>query len=201
MFSQVRELIADEQALVMILIDEVESLAAARKAAANGTEPSDAIRVVNALLTQIDQLSVFPNVMVLTTSNLTGAIDVAFVDRADLKIYLGPPSLPARYSILTASLQELARKGIVQPEGLLEYKVLEAMKFRPGPSTKASLGLLEVCSACEGLSARIIKKLPLLAHAFQLQRASLVSMEKFLQALLVAVQRELRDRSQLTNSV
>ena len=32
---------------MLILIDEVESLAAARKAAANGTEPSDAIRVVN----------------------------------------------------------------------------------------------------------------------------------------------------------
>lgn len=34
----------------------MESLTAARKAAMQGTEPSDAIRVVNALLTQIDQI-------------------------------------------------------------------------------------------------------------------------------------------------
>ena len=37
-----------------------------------GSEPSDAIRVVNALLTQIDKLARFPNVLVLTTSNITG---------------------------------------------------------------------------------------------------------------------------------
>lgn len=35
---------------------QVESLTAARKSALNGTEPSDAIRVVNAFLTQIDQI-------------------------------------------------------------------------------------------------------------------------------------------------
>ena len=46
-----------------------------------GSEPSDAIRVVNSLLTQIDQIKRFPNVIILTTSNVTGAIDLAFVDR------------------------------------------------------------------------------------------------------------------------
>ena len=35
---------------------QVESLTAARKSALNGQEPSDAIRVVNAFLTQIDQI-------------------------------------------------------------------------------------------------------------------------------------------------
>ena len=47
----------------------------------SGSEPSDAIRVVNALLTQIDQVKRHPNVLILTTSNVTGAIDLAFVDR------------------------------------------------------------------------------------------------------------------------
>ena len=68
-----------------------------------GSEPSDAIRVVNALLTQIDQIKRYlalspvclehlgnqtglltvryANVIILTTSNVTGAIDLAFVDR------------------------------------------------------------------------------------------------------------------------
>ncbi|RYR12678.1 hypothetical protein Ahy_B04g070100 isoform C [Arachis hypogaea] len=54
--------------------DEVESLAAARKAAIFGSEPSDSIRVVNALLTQIDKLISSPNVIILITSNITTAI-------------------------------------------------------------------------------------------------------------------------------
>ena len=60
---------------------QVESLTSARKSAMSGSEPSDAIRVVNALLTQIDQIKRYPNVLILTTSNVTGAIDLAFVDR------------------------------------------------------------------------------------------------------------------------
>ena len=39
-----------------IVIVKVESLTAARKSAMSGSEPSDAIRVVNAVLTQIDQI-------------------------------------------------------------------------------------------------------------------------------------------------
>ena len=63
---------------------QVESLTAGRKSAMSGSEPSDAIRVVNALLTQLDQVKRFPNVLILTTSNVTGAIDLAFVDRSAL---------------------------------------------------------------------------------------------------------------------
>ena len=79
MFSKIQELIEDPDALVLVLIDEVESLTAARRA--SGSEPSDAIRVVNALLTQLDQIRRYPNVILLTTSNMTSAIDLAFVDR------------------------------------------------------------------------------------------------------------------------
>ncbi|RYQ83922.1 hypothetical protein Ahy_B10g102808 [Arachis hypogaea] len=64
----------EERNLVFVLIDEVESLAAARKAAISGSEPSDSIRVVNALLTQIDKLISSPNVIILITSNITTAI-------------------------------------------------------------------------------------------------------------------------------
>jgi ATPase family associated with various cellular activities (AAA) len=60
---------------------QVESLTAARSAAMNGNEPSDAVRVVNAVLTQIDSLKSKDNVLVLTTSNISKAIDLAFVDR------------------------------------------------------------------------------------------------------------------------
>ena len=56
------------------MTDEVESLTAARAGAMSGKEPSDALRVVNALLTQLDKLKHRKNCLVMTTSNLSGAI-------------------------------------------------------------------------------------------------------------------------------
>lgn len=81
MFQKLQEMIEDQSCLVCVLIDEVESLTSARQSALRGSEPSDAIRVVNALLTQLDQIRRYPNVLILTTSNVTGAIDIAFIDR------------------------------------------------------------------------------------------------------------------------
>ena len=114
LFQKIQDLLDDEGSLVFVLIDEVESLAAARKAAASGAEPSDAIRVVNALLTQVDGLKHRPNAMVLTTSNITEAIDLAFVDRADIKAYVGPPGFEARCAIIASAIKELMEKGLVQ---------------------------------------------------------------------------------------
>ena len=112
MFQNIEEFVSDPEALVFLLIDEVESLTAARKAAVNGNEPSDAIRVVNALLTQIDAIKRHPNVFILTTSNLSGSIDLAFVDRADIKQYIGPPTRRAISSIYESSVRELIVKGM-----------------------------------------------------------------------------------------
>ncbi|KAF8946165.1 Pachytene checkpoint protein 2 [Haplosporangium gracile] len=113
MFDQIWRMVDDDDTFVCVLIDEVESLAAARKAALLGNEPSDSIRVVNALLTQIDRLKRRKNVLILTTSNITEAIDVAFIDRADIKMYIGLPSPKAIYAILCSSLNELGRAGII----------------------------------------------------------------------------------------
>jgi len=119
MFEKIKELVDDKETFICVLIDEVESLTSARKSALSGSEPSDAIRVVNALLTQIDQLKSFSNVLILTTSNITGAIDLAFVDRADIKQYIGLPSAAARYVILTSCVYELMRVGIISPKASL----------------------------------------------------------------------------------
>lgn len=82
-----------QQLLYHTSYPQVESLTAARKAAVSGSEPSDAIRAVNALLTQLDALRARSNVMVLTTSNITEAVDLAFVDRTDIKAFIGHPPL------------------------------------------------------------------------------------------------------------
>lgn len=49
-------------------------MTAARAGAMSGNEPSDALRVVNALLTQLDKLKHRKNVLVMSTSNLAKAI-------------------------------------------------------------------------------------------------------------------------------
>lgn len=82
MFDQLLELLEEPKTFLFVLIDEVESLTMSRKESKN--EPSDALRVVNALLTQIDQLKSHRNVLVLATSNLKNSIDEAFLDRADV---------------------------------------------------------------------------------------------------------------------
>ena len=150
------------------ITDEVESLTSARKSALSGSEPSDSIRAVNALLTQIDQLSTYHNVLILTTSNITEAIDAAFVDRADLKQYIGLPSLFARYQILQSCLEELIRTKIVsrrmKSEGFLSFEEVKEKKGE-GEKMEPSSLLFDIAGSCEGLSGRSLRKFPLVTHA------------------------------------
>jgi SpoVK/Ycf46/Vps4 family AAA+-type ATPase len=48
------------------------------------------------VLTCLDALRRKSNVLLLCTSNMVESVDAAFLDRIDLKICLGPPSLDAR---------------------------------------------------------------------------------------------------------
>ena len=141
LFDFLNELVDEEDSLVCVLIDEVESLTAARTSALGGAEPSDAIRVVNALLTHIDQLKARENVLILTTSNMSEAIDIAFVDRADIKQYIGPPMLSARYAILRSCVDELMRVGIISPQdNLLVYQEAQVAAPRFSFTTSSSDG-------------------------------------------------------------
>ena len=109
LFEQIEECASDSNQLVFVLIDEVESLALNRARSCKGNEPSDSLRSVNAILTQMDKIRKYRNVLVLTTSNITDALDEAFVDRADVNRYVGNPSAYAIYSILITAIQELQR--------------------------------------------------------------------------------------------
>ncbi|ESQ54848.1 hypothetical protein EUTSA_v10025089mg [Eutrema salsugineum] len=173
LFQKIQEMVEEDNNLVFVLIDEVESLAAARKAALSGSEPSDSIRVVNALLTQMDKLKSAPNVIILTTSNITTAIDVAFVDRADIKAYVGPPTLHVRYEILRSCVEELISKGIISNfEGCegLSIPSFSSLKEKANATDTDTVPwfckqLIEAAKSCEGLSGRSLRKLPFLAHA------------------------------------
>lgn len=192
LFAKIGEQVEDEDSLVCVLIDEVESLTAARKAAIAGSEPSDAIRSVNALLTQIDKLREKPNVLIITTSNITEAIDLAFVDRADIKQFIGPPSEFARYEILRSCINELMRVGIVQAaEPLGAHK-----HFKRGQVTPQMNSLMQVAVQCEGLSGRTLRKLPFIAHAMFVS-SIMTPLESYLVALNNAVAKEKASRAMM----
>eukprot|EP00937_MAST-01D_sp_MAST-1D-sp2_P005262 g5262.t1 len=218
LFQHIQELADDEDALVVVLIDEVESLSAARTAALSGSEPSDAIRVVNAVLTQLDALRRRKNVLVLTTSNITGAIDLAFVDRADVKQYVPLPGPRARFNILRSCVLELARAGVLTSAGgvpggsvqglrELEYSYAaggegggegEAGGAGAGTGASAGAGAVLQCVArrAEGLSGRALRKLPFQAHAFFVRKPR-APLDEFARALLAAVEKEHAARKDL----
>ena len=185
-----------------VLIDEVESLTAARKSM-SGTEPSDAIRVVNALLTQLDSIKNSPNVLILTTSNITGAIDLAFVDRADIKQYVGHPSQGAIYQILYTCITELGRKGlVVGTAACYSLRELQLTDMKETAGTKSSLMVWEVAGRCVGLSGRSIRKISFLALALfsDLGEGRVLSLEEFVKSLGLAADKQIWDREQLAKS-
>ncbi|ACO63793.1 predicted protein [Micromonas commoda] len=191
LFQKIQDLLDDEGSLVFVLIDEVESLAAARKAAASGAEPSDAIRVVNALLTQVDGLKHRSNAMVLTTSNITEAIDLAFVDRADIKAYVGPPGFEARYSIIISAIEELIAKDLVQVgESETRLPALQVLREH------AKTGGVNDLEATEGFSGRALRKLPFLAYA-QAHTNGRCSLLGFLNGFRRAIMQERKDQTSL----
>ncbi|XP_064410415.1 pachytene checkpoint protein 2 homolog [Latimeria chalumnae] len=197
MFQKIQELIDDKDTLIFVLIDEVESLTAARNASRAGTEPSDAIRVVNAVLTQIDQIKRYPNVVILTTSNITEKIDLAFVDRADIKQYIGPPSTKAIFRIYTSCLEELMKCQIIYPrEQLLTLRELEMIGYLENSVSRLSLALNSIAQKSAGLSGRVLRKLPFLAHALYIQ-APAVTVDRFLEALSLAVDKQFEERKKL----
>ncbi|XP_049537416.1 pachytene checkpoint protein 2 homolog [Anopheles darlingi] len=175
-FSQVIDLLQDPNALVCLLIDEVESLAFERSKISNN-EPTDSIRVVNAVLTQLDRIRRFPNAFVLATSNMMNIIDTAFLDRADFVQYIGYPTEPAIYEIYRMALQELIDVKIIQEEEEEEDPAKRQIipsyteATQPGrcPCTVAEF-LLQLVRVSEGLSGRALRKIPFLAHALFVKR-------------------------------
>ncbi|XP_013195994.1 pachytene checkpoint protein 2 homolog [Amyelois transitella] len=200
LFERVRDIVEDRRLLACVLVDEVESLAHARRAALAGLEPSDSIRAVNAILTQLDRLRRHPNALVLATSNVTGAIDVAFVDRADVKRLVGPPTARAAYEILRGCCGELAARGVVVPragERLFSLRVLEGSRFADSEAARASLRLWAAASEAGAarVSARALRRLPLLARA--LHCAARPDLLRFVDALHAALRHHLADARDL----
>lgn len=160
MFAKVQSLANDPNNYVCVLIDEVESISVSRKALFKGSEPSDSIRAVNVLLTQLDKIKLQSNVLVLSTSNLIETIDPAFLDRVDYCYQMGLPGSSARYQIIASAIKELMRVGLVQDVPISGYN-LAVMQ----PEGTVELRLIGIADSLTNNSGRNINKLPFLAFS------------------------------------
>lgn len=100
--------LADKGHPVVVLVDEVDSIAVARDRASSGTDPVDVARATEAALRGLDHLAEeMRNLVILATSNFPEAIDPAFFSRLDLIIDLDLPDESTVAAILADALGEV----------------------------------------------------------------------------------------------
>ena len=87
---------------LVVLIDEVETIATDRRQLSFEANPADVHRAVDAALVGLDQVArEHRHVLFVVTSNFPEAIDDALTSRADLIVPIGLPDLEARKAILS----------------------------------------------------------------------------------------------------
>ena len=147
-----------EQAIngpTIVLLDEVETLAADRARMSLEANPVDIHRATDAVLVQLDALAErHPNILFIATSNFPQAIDDAFTSRCDLVIEVPPPNQEAIEQILTQCLSGLAKQF-------------------PGLRTLAdSKEVKKVAQASKGLDGRALRKMVVNAMAMRREVAA-----------------------------
>lgn len=99
------------QGPTIVLLDEVETLAADRAKLSLESNPIDVHRAVDAVLTSVDRLArEFSDLLLIATSNVPDVVDQAFTSRADT-VYVFPlPDVAAREQILLSTVEAVAAK-------------------------------------------------------------------------------------------
>ncbi len=156
---------------LIVLLDEVETLAPDRKRLSLEANPIDVHRATDAVLASVDQLAeAHPHLLFVATSNFSEAIDYALLSRADLIESIGKPEKAGCAAILTDTIEALGAKW----PGIL--KLLKNPK------------LAEVVEACIGLDAREIRKAVVGACTFSKNVAldpNLLTMEDLLRSVRI----------------
>ncbi|QFU32244.1 AAA family ATPase [Brevundimonas sp. Bb-A] len=95
----------------VVLLDEVETIAADRKKMSLEANPVDVHRATDAVLASLDLLTrQHKNILLIATTNYPQAVDSAFLSRADLIEYIPPPNNEARAEIIRDTLEGLGRQ-------------------------------------------------------------------------------------------
>ena len=99
-----------DQGPLVVLLDEIETLAADRYKLSLEANPLDVLRATDAVLASLDDLaSRYPSLLVIGTSNFTGAVDAALMSRADLVEVIPVPDRDGVEWIVSDTLDELAQ--------------------------------------------------------------------------------------------
>jgi pachytene checkpoint protein 2 len=130
-----------KQGPLIVLLDEVETLVSDRSKMSMEANPVDVHRATDAMLAGLDNLAArFPQLLFIATSNFEGALDPAFISRADLVLRIEKPSREACEAILKDTLNAIGEKW-------KNVKKLNSdVKFE------------KVIDAAEGLDGRQIRK-------------------------------------------
>lgn len=133
---------------LIVLLDEVETLAVDRSKLSMEANPIDVHRATDAVLASLDTLAEeHPNLLFLATSNFAQAIDKAFLSRADLVMHIDKPNREACEAILRDTIEHMAVK----------FKGIGEMTKGPG--------LTAVAEEAVGLDGRQLRKALLQACA------------------------------------
>lgn len=136
----------------IVLLDEVETLAADRGSLSLESNPIDVHRAVDAVLTGVDRLArQYSSLLFIATSNVPDVVDAAFTSRADV-IYAFPlPDVEAREQILRTTVEAVA------------------VKF-PGAQRVINDGSVRrAAEAADGLDGRRLRKLVSAATAMRVE--------------------------------
>lgn len=130
----------------VVLLDEVESLAADRARLSLEANPVDVHRATDAVLAGLDSLTrSHRNTLVIATTNFERAVDRALLSRADCIERLGPPGADARRQIIE--------------------EMFEAFIAEWPPTARLKKGLARLVDASDGLDGRRLRKALIAAFA------------------------------------
>jgi pachytene checkpoint protein 2 len=154
----------------VVLLDEVETLAADRAKLSLEANPVDVHRATDAVLVQLDALAEDrPQLLFVATSNFPQAVDDAFLSRCDLIVEVPLPDETACARILSDCLSGL---GAAYP----------AIGRLAG-----SAELAKCAAACVGLDGRAIRKV--VANALAADRQTAMEPERLTMAALLGAAR------------